>query len=247
MADARLVQKRSRTLKYFLVFLLSLMSVVQLLAQQAPFFVTLRNSQTHYGSKIVYERPILQDAQFVLDGVVYPADSVAFVQNHHGYFANLRDFYKKDYDQFAMRMKKAPISVYEEVDMNIYGGESLRLSDYGNKPEKAPMATGNHFHFYTKNEGPVKRATFKNLKVDLADKPAAEEHLVRFKRYRYLHYGLMAGGVAITLAEVLSQPRDNIQLTPFTVLGMAVMGSGFFTINARKEILWDAVDAYNAN
>jgi hypothetical protein len=125
MADTRLIQKRHRTVKYFLVFVLSLLSVMQLLAQQGPFFVILRNGQTHYGSSIVYERPILKDAQFVLDSVAYPADSVVFVQNHHGYFANLTDFYKKDYDQFAMRMKKETISVFEEVDMNVYGGISF--------------------------------------------------------------------------------------------------------------------------
>jgi hypothetical protein len=232
--------------KKALVALAAFVSVVAFGQEEKPFFLKKFDGTTLRGTTISYERPIMKEAVFLIDSVSYPASEIEFIQNHHGLFGNLNRFYKDDSDIFAMRIKRARISIFEEVDMYVYGAPSLRLGQYDGDASKAMIATGDYFHFYSKDDGPLKKANFKNLKSDLSDKPEANHHLKRHQRYLYLQLGLLAGGLAIITADVLSQPKDDIRMTPFNALGLVVIGGSFFPTKARKDSLWDAVEAYNA-
>lgn len=227
-----------RNLLVLAIFLMQL----SLYAQTGSHLVVQYDGLTISGSRLSYEHPILKDPYFDLDGQRMETDSIAFFRNNHGYFANL-DRITKSKESYALRIREGRISQYEIIDIEIYGGDQLRIPE-GMLQNSPMLASGESFQYYTKNDGAIQKAKFRNFKVDLGDRPESAKHLNNFRKYRWLQRAVIALGVGVT-AGSLAVKAEDVKFTPLTALGIVAGGSAYFFEYPKNDALMNAVDAYN--
>lgn len=210
-------------------------------SQWAPkkHIVRLYNNEIREGARLIYEYPIMQPSYFSLDGKHIDSENVAYFRNNHGYFANLAHFYGERSERYAMRIKNnGKIQLFEEIDISAYGGDSL-ITD---NPRR--LASGEVWQFYAKNEGELKKGSYKNLKIDLADNPKSMECLRSYKRMSMLQYGLAASGAGLVAYQFYSMRNEPAQITTGLILGLVMTGSSLLFDGPKNDMLWMAVDSY---
>lgn len=207
--------------------------------------VELYSGVTIEGTRLLYVKPVLQGAKFTLDSITYNTDSIAFVSNNHGTFANLHHIMGGKNESFAMRIRKGNLHLYELVDIEIYGYDKLNIPTGSEDRTAAFLASGEHFEFYRKGTGRVKKASYANLRLDLASNEESMAFLKRYRFHQFLQAGMILAGTAITTTDALLQDSDNLRITPIGALGIVVIGSSFFNEYPKRDLLWQAVEAYN--
>ena len=138
-----------------------------------------------------------------------------------------------------MRIKNnGKVQLFEEVDISAYGGDSL-LTD---NPRR--LASGEVWQFYAKNEGELKKGTYKNLKMDMSDNPKSMEYLKSYKRMSVLQYGLAASGAGLVAYQFYSMRNEPAQITTGLILGLVMTGSSLLFDGPKNDLLWMVVDSY---
>lgn len=207
--------------------------------------IILYNGEEIIGKKLLYETPLFKPSEFVLDGVSYESSAVEFFQNNHGYFANLGRQHNNRQERYAMRIQKGKLNLFEEIEISVYGGELLQTEENSNG--KDPMlASGEVFHYYKKDGETIKKATCKNLKVDLSDNENSMKHLKAYKKYQVLQWGLIGVGTGFIAANIIAQSSTGIKFNPVMAIGLVVGGSSYFLQAPKSDSIWLAADEYNA-
>ncbi len=206
--------------------------------------LVLYNGEIITGEKLTYEAPILKPAEFVIDGTSVETSSVEFFQNKHGYFANLGRQHNNRQERYALRIQKGRMNLFEEIEIEIYGGEDLLIE--GNSNGKDPMlATGEAYHYYSKDDDAIKKATYRNLKVDLSDNPISMKHLKNYKKYQVLQWTLISIGTGFIAANIANQSATGVKFNPIMAIGLVVGGSSYFLQAPKHDSIWLAADEYN--
>lgn len=204
----------------------------------------LYNGEVLTGNSLLYHSPILKPAEFVLDGLSYETSMVEFFQNKHGYFANLSNQNRNSHERYALCIRMGKVNLFEEIDMEVYGGEELIVEE--NAKGRDPMlASGEYFQFYTKGNEAVKKATYRNMKVDLSDNEASMKHLKAFKKYQLLQWGLIGVGSGLIAANVINQAPGAVKFNPVMAIGFVIGGSSYFLQSPKSDSIWLAADEYN--
>lgn len=205
-------------------------------------YVVNQQGDTLRGEAIVYRKPILRTAFFDMGETKVDWNEVGMIRNRHGVFVNVSAL-NDGKETYAMRIKKGSISVLERVDMNVYGGEHLpfRISE---KKEKSILATG-RMDYLMDEEGNLYGTSFRELREAFTYSAAAQQHLKRMNRYRWLR-GLLAGAGGVLTGVGVMQAANGGGATPALVLGLVGAGSNFFFVPAIDDARWQALEAYNA-
>jgi len=240
-----------RTLLLLLIFptlLTSFSSYSQI--TNPPHLVVLHNGETYSGVRLVYISPILRTSEFELDGRKFETNEIAFFRNNLGYFTNLNRIYSDRAERYAMRIKEGRISLYEEIDIEVYGGDELQGIAPGSTNEM--LATGEQFQYFTKLNGPVQKATYRNLRLALADHAESKREMRIYRNYHILQVGMVAAGSGLIAYEIMRQNDSaqhssdgKVRLTPMIALGVVIGGSSIFLERAKSNTKWIAVDKYN--
>jgi hypothetical protein len=211
--------------------------------------VVLHNGERFSGVKLTYSSPILQPSAFQLDDKKFESAEVAFFRNYHGYFANLNKLYNDRAERYALRIKEGKINLFEEVEFEAYAEESLAIPEGG---ENEMLATNESFQFFSKGDGAVQKANYKNLRLALADNDESKKEMNVFRNYRYLQIGLIAAGAGMIAYEVVRQndaanasSDESIRFTPMLALGIVVGGSSYLIERPKQDAKWFAVEKYN--
>lgn len=205
--------------------------------------VELFSGKVHEGKSLVYDKVILREPLFKLDTFSFQSSQVAFFKNNHGHFANLAPIHGNKSQMYAMRIRSGKLDLYEKIDIEVYGYETLNVpSDIGEATEGF-LVSGEYFQYYRKGKSVIKRADYRNLRIDLANSESSMVHLKNYRFYQFLQIGLIAAGAAITTVNVIGQDSDNL-LTPIGALGIVVIGCSFFTAYPKRDLLWQAVEVY---
>ncbi len=215
--------------------------------------VRLHSGDSFSGRRLVYELHIMSDARFVLDERTFTSSEIAFFRNNHGTFANLNQIHGDKAERYAKRIREGKINLYEEIEMGVYGGDALAVAESRDSRNEM-LATGEEFQYYALGDGPVKEASYRNLKADLADHPESARQMRMFRNYRYLQVGMIAAGAGLICSEIARQsqrsPEMNnggVRMTPMIAFGVILGGSSYFIQSAKENTKWLAVDAYNAS
>jgi hypothetical protein len=206
-------------------------------------FVVLHTGEKLSGSALQYEMPILKSSTFQLDDKQLEASEVAFFQNFNGFFANLNKIHGEKSERFAMRIKSGKVNLFEEIPIEIYGKGSLDSSV--DELEKDMLATGRTFQYYSVAQREVRKATYGNMKVDLADNPAAMKEVKTIRRFQLLQGALVSAGASFIAYSIVQQSGGAVRFNPMMALGIIVSGSSLFMENSKENARWLAVDAYN--
>jgi hypothetical protein len=230
-----------------IIFLL-LLSCVQTSAQVTQpkiHSLELYSGESKEGSFLLYEKRVMHEPTFVLDSISFNSGDVAFFSNNHGSFANLGHIHGNKAQMYAMRIRSGKLDLYEQVDIEVYGYESLNVPPDMGDATAAFLASGEYFEYYRKGKQEVKKANYRHLRLDLADNESSLEYLKKYRFYQFLQVGMIAAGAAITGGDLLLQDSDNIRITPISALGIVAIGCSFFTQYPKRDLLWQAVESYN--
>lgn len=231
-------------MKQLSTLILSLFCAFLASGQSSGHLLQLKGGQEISGDRLLYERPILKDPYFSLDGAVYPTDTVEFFKNNHGYFANLGDL-SNGKQRYALRIQSGKISLYEEVDMAIYGDDVIDVEMDPGTSTSPLLAGGEAMEFYVKEGQAVKKATYKNLKLDLSGNEESMKHLKDFQKFRLFQWGTFGLGIGTTVASLFLNDNNRAEFSPLTALGVAISGSAYFFEYPKRDALLIAVDEYN--
>lgn len=229
--------------------LFTTLSLLLVMIAQAQFTkqehrVFLFSGEEVKGSRLFYEAEPGKAPSFNLDNEVFASSNVAYFQNNHGYFANLGKLHGLNSERYAMRLKTGKVNLFEEINIDVYGGDDLQTEGQAN-PQDPMLASGTHFDYYSKGDQPVRKASYKNLRVDLGDNAASAMHLRHYRNYRWLQWGLMGLGSGVITAAVMAQTGGPVKFTPLMAVGFVVGGGSYFLETPKQDALWLAADEYN--
>ncbi len=207
--------------------------------------VKLYSGESISGEKLLYVNPIMKTPLFELDGKKFESHLVQFLENNHGYFANLNKIYGEKSERYALRIKSGKIAIFEEVDMEFYGGDDLPIDKNSEKEKSDLLASGEVFQYYTKLDGSIQKASYKNLKADMSDNEQALKELRLFQTYKFLQIGLIATGAGLIAYDILRQSNDDVRFSPVMAVGIVVGGSSYLLENKKSDARFFAVEAYN--
>jgi|694.fasta_scaffold06193_1 hypothetical protein len=196
------------------------------------------------GENVIYNSPMIKQAVFMVDNDSYESSAVEYFQNNHGYFANLGRIHGFEKERYALRIKTGRINLFEEIEIDVYGGDDLKTEAPGNAQDPM-LASGAEYQYYNKGDGKVMEANYRNLKVDLADNAKSVQLLKNFRNYRLLQCTMIGIGSGLIAASVISQTGGPIKFTPFMALGFVVGGGSYLLEGPKSDALWLAGDAYN--
>jgi hypothetical protein len=196
------------------------------------------------GENVVYNAQMVKQSVFMVDNDSYESSAVEYFQNDHGYFANLGRIHGFEKERYALRIKTGRINLFEEIEIDVYGGEELKTESNTNAQDPM-LASGASYQYYQKGEGKVLEANYRNLKVDLADNEKSSKLLRNFRNYRLLQWGLIGVGSGLVAASVIAQTGGAVKFTPFMALGFVVGGGSYFLEAPKSDALWLAADEYN--
>lgn len=193
-------------------------------------------------TNIKYRLEIMKETGFKTDEGFFCTNEIAAIKNQNGYFINVSEL-KTGEEHWAFRFQKTPISLFEEVDMKVYG---TVLPGYTNtrRPEKG-LASGQKIDFYTNEEGVAKRPTYANLRLDLSGNAEAMGHLRRSRTYQWCKIGLQLSGASLFTSGFVGLGETAFRFTPAMLLGVLVGGSSFMLTEPIRDTRWMAIDVYN--
>lgn len=231
-----------RTLFFILGLTIVGVSYGQLTNPQQKVF--LYNGEILTGEHLIYESSLLKPAVFTLDDGQFETSSVEYFQNNHGYFANLGRLHNNRQERYAMRIQKGKINLFEEIEIEVYGGAEL-LANANAAENEVMLASGESYNYYSKGDGTVKKATYGNLMFDMSDNPESVKHLKAYRKYRLLQWGLIGAGAGLIAANVVAQSATGIKFNPVMAIGLVVGGGSYFLQTPKEDSIWLAADEYN--
>jgi len=206
--------------------------------------IQLVSGEKMEGDLVVYSPQILEYPVFLVDGEEFETSNIAYIQNRNGYFANLDHLYQNSPERYALRIRKGRMNLFEEIDMDIYGGETLYTTG-DVEIDSELLASGLTFQYYSIANDRVRKATYGNMKMDLAACAGSMDFLRDYRKYQWLQVGLIAGGAGLITQNVISMTGGPVQFNPIMALGLIVGGSSYFLEKAKSDALWLAADEYN--
>lgn len=224
----------------------------QLHAQVTPpsHQIRLHNGEVYSGTRLVYISPILRTSEFDLDGRKFESSEIAYFRNNHGYFANLNRIYNDKAERYAFRIKEGKVNLYEEIEIDVYGGDELDKGDSDSPNEM--FATGESYQYFNKGDGEVKKANYKNLRMALSDNEESKKELNVIRNYRILQVGMIVAGTGLIAYEFMRQndaanssSEADVRLTPGIALGIVIGGSSLLLESGKENARWLAAEKYN--
>ncbi len=196
------------------------------------------------GENLLYESPIMRQSYFSLQDETYESPTVAYFQNNHGYFANMCKIHGLNAERYAMRIKSGRINLFEEIDLSVYGSETLKTEGTNNNQDPM-LASGDALEYYSKGDSPIRAAKYRNLIFDLSDNANCMTHLKRYRNYKILQWSMIGIGSGIIAANIIRQSNNAIKFNPVMAIGISIGGGSYFLEKPKEEELWMAADEYN--
>ncbi len=223
---------------------LLVMGCLSAAAQTEDLSYVVLNTGERIEGTFKYEHPVMRAPQIKVNEFSVAPNDIEFFRNTHGIFANVSSF-NNGKESFALRVKTGPISVFEDVDMDVYGKEMLPVT-LTDREERSMLAQG-RMDYLMDEEGNVFDAhSYRGLKDAMAFNEAAQKHVRRAQRYRWMR-GILAGAGGLLTGVGVVQAGYGAGVTPALVMGVVGFGTNFLFIPAIEDARWQALDAYNSN
>ncbi|MCH2199383.1 MAG: hypothetical protein MK081_11440 [Flavobacteriales bacterium] len=203
-------------------------------------YVIKEEGDTLSGESLVFVDPIMKAPYFLLDSVQINWDDIALARNQHGVFVNVSDI-SSGKASFAMRIRKGELSIFEKVDMSVYGEDELP-TEMRTGQERRHLARGNMD--YLMDEGELFAPTYQNLSQTLQSSERAMGHLQEMRKHQWIKRGLLCGGAGLVTASIITMD-GGFAISPQLILGLISTGSSFFVNAAIDDYRWMAVESYN--
>lgn len=213
-------------------------------------FVYLYSDSLLRAERVTFRPGIIGDWQLRADSRKLNDRDVKFFNSKDGFFANTRKLHPLGYTEFAERVTKGNINLYQQTDYdNSFVRPGYRFAD-----RRRSSVNGNLF--YNKGFGDVKRVNYRNLREDMSDNEQSIDVLAGYRKSLNTSRALYISAGVSALASIISfwtqtnsmDIHKDANFTPGYVLvgaglGLAIGGFGVHMNGARK--LERAIDVYN--
>jgi hypothetical protein len=220
-------------------------------------YVYLFNGSVEYGN--IVEQGGFFKGKIKLDGKEFSTREVKFYKGETGFYANIAHI-KRGTRTFAQRETKGKVNLYRLVQTSYQpGGYTPGFGGMGGMGGGYYSGGGvrtSVTYYYNKGFGEVKKASYGNLKEDLADNQKSMLHLSYYKKARNIQNGCMFGSVAsliggfVLAANALSnqKPGEKANNMPLIIgfggsIVFAIV-SAVFAFKKHKHMK-AAISAYN--
>jgi len=180
-----------------LAYLLLKFNVYAQLDESKNFIYLYPDSVVH-ASQIYLERDYNGFRYFLVDGRRVNPAKVKFFNTQDGFFASTSDLNLLSDTQFLERIRKGRINVYEDKFIN---WDDFNHSGYFSYRDPEVVFTKNYYNI---GYGPLKKATYSNLKQDMSNDAESLKLLKRYSDVKRAEKGFYIAAGASILAGMLS-------------------------------------------
>jgi len=238
------------------IFVFALLMWVSISAASAQVDET-RNYIYFFSDSVLYCRNVELGSSFsrgtylMCDTLVVDPYRVKFFRGETGFFANTMKINFSGTATFCERVRRGKINLYERdvttSSPGFYGPNGMYTSGGATRTIK---------NFYNKGFGDLKKASYKNLVVDLSDNPESMLYLDKYKKasrketiFGIAGGALIVGGIATLINAAKNSPGlekpNNTPGTIITVTGAVGVWTSYFIYLSKPKHLRNAIDAYN--
>ncbi len=225
------------------LFLIILLFSTSLKAQSTDFVELMTGER--YKGKVEVQTPFLKKARVVVnDSTTILLEKVRSYQTEDGYFMRISSL---EGSGFAKRVEEGNIDLYIKQQMN-YGGGGHWIPGPNGTSTYMPGGgmSSSSVQYFSKNDGPVRKANARNLKVALADNSASMDYLKKRDGLTAVQVIGIIGGLAIGTASILSQSDKEVLNPTGIVVGLVVVtGSSWIPHFAKQDMVEKAIQEYN--
>ncbi len=227
-----------------------------------------RNFVYLYSDSVIHAERIRLRPDFVGSWVLradsrrVPLEQVKFFNNEDGFFANTRRTTIFGSNSFSERIIKGKINLFQEVAY-----DPVPFEDYYRFRDRTPRAVSTQM-YYNKGFSDIKKVSYAQLKMDMADNPRSLDFLESYRKGRQFGTVLyVTAGVAIlaSLVNFFSEGNKGVDHSPFPSGGINTSGKsytasfllmgisgglavgGYLKQAAANRQIEMAIDTYNRN
>ena len=162
---------------------------------EAKNYVIFYTDSVIYAKNIEFETPAFSENYLAVDALKIKPDHVKYFKCETGFYANIKSLNANGQSSFVQRIRKGKINLYKDdfwVSSPMFVGANGTYS--------GGVSTRVSIQYYEKENETIKRAKYKNLKLDLADNPRSMDLLNQFKKSRNTQVVLYLTGGALLVA-----------------------------------------------
>lgn len=158
-------------------------------------FVIFYTDSLIYARNIEFETPAFSKNYLAVDSLKVNPDHVKYFKCETGFYANIKSLNSSAQSSFVQRIRKGRINLYKD---EFWVTTPMAVGPNG--MYSSGVSTKVLIQYYEKENETIKKAKYKNLKLDLADNPRSMDVLNQFKKIRNTQVVLYITGGALLVA-----------------------------------------------
>lgn len=247
--------------KLFLVVMACYAITARSQTNESKNFIYLSSDSIIYAEHVRLRPDFVGSWVLRADSRRVPLEQVKFFNNEDGFFATIRKANIFATNSLSERIIKGKINLYQEVTYNPVPYQV----DYYHFRERVPRAISTKM-FYNKGYSDIKKVSYANLKMDMADNPKSLDFLKNYRKSKTVGIAMYVAAGAAIVASVVTLFSDdgfktaaptfghmpnyemkNNDTRSFLLMGLgAGLGLGGYLIQAAgSRNIENAIDAYN--
>lgn len=218
-------------------------------------FVYLFTGEKINSDVVEFRDQFMGSGYFHVGNEQYSADLVKFYKDSKGFYANTKKLNMTGKSVFSKRIISGRVNLFEQEKMYTTPSYIDAAGTYNPGISSKTIKS-----YYNKGFGDLKKATYKNLKVDLADSPESVGYLSKYRRYKNIQIVLSFVGGALVATGITSyfiKTSDADRKAPnykepnttpdmlIAVAGGGLIGCSYYLSFPKRNKLKKAIDAYN--
>jgi len=218
-------------------------------------FVYLYSGEQINANVVEYRDRFMGGGYFVVGSEQYSADLVKFYKDANGFYANTKKLNVTGKSVFSKRIISGRVNLFEQEKM--YTTPSYIEVSGAYNPGTSSKTIKN---YYNKGFSDLKKANYKNLKIDLADSPESMGYINKYRKYKNVQIVLSIVGGALIATGITSyfiktsdvnrnapnykEPNTTPNML-IAVAGGGLVGCSYYLSFPKRSKLKKAIDAYN--
>lgn len=218
-------------------------------------FVYLYSGEKIKSDVVEFRDQFMGSGYFFVGKEQYSADLVKFYKDANGFYANTKKLNVTGKSVFSKRIISGRVNLFEQEKM--YTTPSYLDAAGVYNPGTSSKTIKN---YYNKGFSDLKKANYKNLKIDLADSPESMGYIKKYRKYKNVQIALSIVGGALVATGVTSYfvKTSNVDrnvpnykepnTTPSMLIALAgggLIGFSYYLSFPKRDKLKKAIDAYN--
>ncbi|MDD2963551.1 MAG: hypothetical protein PHU33_06360 [Bacteroidales bacterium] len=162
---------------------------------EAKNYVVFYTDSVLYARNIEFETPAFAENYLAVDSLKINPDHVKYFKCETGFYANIKSLNPNGQSSFVQRIRRGKINLYKD---DFWVSSPMFVGANGMYSPGVP--TRMTIQYYEKENETIKKAKYKNLKLDLADNPRSMDALNQFKKIRNTQVVLYLIGGALLVS-----------------------------------------------